>query len=177
MRIFCAVDNGATGTIGAIHENGSLSAFMPVPVYVSQDYNRSGVHRTTHVDYDVLKGMLKDLKSQGELHLITERPLKNPRLFRATISGVRAHEILLAVARSLGLQIEETLDSRDWQTTMCGPFEKGESKPASVRAGCELFPEHADDIRRHGDADGILMAEFHRRRVLAKEQAETKQET
>ena len=169
MRIFCAIDNGCTGTIGAVTEDGSWASFMPVPTYKSLDYNRSKPRHTTHVDYDKLHGLLSSLGKQGDLRLVTERPMKNPRLFTATVSGVRAHEILLAVTRSLGVDIEETMDSRNWQTAMCGPFEKGKSKEASVAAGCELFPEHSPLIRKHGDADGLLMAEFFRRRVLAEE--------
>ena len=170
MRIFCAVDNGCTGTIGAVTDSGDWAFFMPVPTYRTQDYNRSKVRHTTHVDYDVLKSIFETLRAQGELRLISERPLKNPRLFTASISGARAHEVLLAATRTLGVEIEKTLDSRDWQKVMCGEFEKGGSKPASVKAGCELFPEHADAIRKHGDADGLLMAEHFRRRVLADEQ-------
>ena len=175
MRIFAAIDNGCTGTIGAIPEHGKWTLFSPVPVYKTQDYNRSKIRHTTHIDYDLLRSRLEALKQQGELRLITERPLKNPRLFNATMSGIRAHEILLAVTRSIGVQIEETLDSRDWQFPMCGVFAKGASKEASAKAGSELFPEHAELIRKHGDADAILMAEFFRRRVLAAEK--TKQET
>ena len=169
MRIFCAVDNGCTGTIGAVTESGEWAFFMPVPTYRTKDYNRSKVRHTTHVDYDVLKSILETLGKQGDLRLISERPLKNPRLFTATVSGVRAHEVLLAATRTLGVEIEKTLDSRDWQKIMCGDFAKGESKAASVRAGCELFPEHSASIRKHGDADGLLMAEYFRRRVLADE--------
>ena len=175
-RIFAAVDNGCTGTIGAVSESGDWSFFMPVPTYRTEDYNRTKVKHTTHVDFDVLSSYLKALMAQGELSLVTERPLKNPRLFNATMSGIRAHEILLAVTRSLGVQLAGTMDSRDWQVPMCGIFEKGESKPASAAAGALLFPEHEAAIRKHGDADGLLMAEFHRRRVLA-EEAKTEKET
>lgn len=174
-RIFAAVDNGCTGTIGAVSESGDWSFFMPVPTYRTEDYNRTKVKHTTHVDFDMLAAYLKALMAQGELVLVSERPLKNPRLFNATMSGIRAHEILLAVARSLGVEIARTMDSRDWQVPMCGPFDKGESKSASVAAGAKLFPEHEASIRKHGDADGLLMAEFHRRRVLAEEKKNEKE--
>ena len=174
-RIFCAVDNGCTGTIGAVDESGDALIFMRVPTYKSQDYNKSKVKITTHVDYETLKSILWALKKLGTLHLVTERPLKNPRLFNATVSGIRAHEILLAVTRSMGLEITDTMDSRDWQKAMCGEFRIGESKQASLKAGLEMFPNHSNMIRKHGDADGLLMAEFSRRRTLAEEETRAKE--
>lgn len=177
MRIFAAVDNGCTGTLGAVSESRDWSMFDVVPTYRTRDYNRSKVRNTTHVDYDALLFVLSQLRKQGELRLVTERPLKNPRLFSASISGVRAHEILLAAARTLGVEIEDTLDSRNWQRPLLGETAKGESKPASERVGCELFPEHEALIRKHGDADALLMAEFFRRRVLAAEATKTGDQT
>lgn len=173
-RLFVAVDNGVSGTIGAVSEDLDWSIFMHVPTYSAREYMHSKERHMTHIDYDSLKKIFVSLSKIGDLVVVTERPLVNPKLFKATMSGVRAHEILLAVLRSLGIELHDTWDSRSWQKEMLGDFEKGESKPASERAGCLLAPEHSRAIKKHGDADSALMALCLRKRVLEAEKAARK---
>ena len=165
-KIYVFWDNGSSGTIGAISGDGNLTAYLHVPTYVSRDYNSSKVKNTTHLDYEELIKLFKHLKEQGELIVAAERPLKNPRLFNATMSGIRAHEVMLCVLRSLDIPLVATFDSRHWQEEALGPFEKGESKPRSLEVGVALFPEHERFIRKHGDADGILGAYIMRKRDM-----------
>ena len=173
-RIFCAIDNGVTGTLGAVDETNEWSFFMKVPTYSAKEYMKSKDRNMTHVDYDQLCKILKSLSDQGPLVIVTERPLVNPRMFKATMSGVRAHEVLLAALRSLKLDLYATWDSRDWQHEELGDFDKGESKQKSLKIGLTNFPEHAELMKKHGDADGLHMARRLRATVL-KEEAEKKQ--
>jgi hypothetical protein len=59
----------------------------------------------------------------------------------------------------------EYTDSKKWQTMLLPQGIKGsdELKKASFDIGCRMFPQHSDLIKRHKDADGILIAEYCRR--------------
>lgn len=166
QRLFVAIDNGVTATIGAVSEDGEWSFFRKVPTYSEREYMSTKVRYMTHVDQGLLRALLQELAKVGPLVVVTERPLVNPRLFKATMSGVRAHEILLATLRELGIELYATLDSKRWQKPVLGECEKGTTKPRSEEVGAELYPEHAKAIRDHGDADGLLMARWLRERVL-----------
>ena len=168
MRLFIGIDNGPTGTIGGITEDESFTFFVKVPTYSERSYTKK-VQNITHVDYDRLFEMLEKLSGSFDIVVATERPLVNPRRFNATMSGVRSHEILLAVLRSLGVELYATWDSKEWQKAQLGAFGKGESKLASERVGLELFPGHAGLIKKHHDADGLLIAKHLRDQVLKKE--------
>lgn len=55
-------------------------------------------------------------------------------------------------------------DSKHWQRILLPKGAKGpELKKASMDIGCRLFPEHEKLIRKHKDADGLLIAEWARR--------------
>jgi len=172
-RVFIGVDNGVTGTLGAVPEDGGWSLFSRMPTYKSKEYMRSKTRFMTHLDPVALEKFFRDLATEGPLTIVTERPLVNPKLFKATMSAVRCHEILLATMRRMGLSLYATWDSRDWQSKVLGKLEKGETKPASLAKGLELYPDHAEMMKRHGDADGILMAHWLRECVLAKEASQT----
>lgn len=168
-RLFVAIDNGVTATIGAVAEDGSESLFTKVPVYKAQEYMSSKVRFMTHIDQNALHKFLSDLRKKWSLVIVTERPLVSPKLFKATMSGVRAHEILLATLRTLKLELYATWDSRAWQHPMLGECEKGTTKIRSVEEGLRLYPQHSELINKHKDADAILMAHQLRRCVLEQE--------
>ena len=95
-----------------------------------------------------------------------ERPLKNPKLFAASISAVRAFEITLSVVEQLGFAFE-VIDSRKWQKYFFpAVFGKDNLKKASMQKGIELFPVVKNFIMQHKDADGLLIAEWARRNNL-----------
>lgn len=159
-KIFVFVDNGTTGTIGAIPEDGKWSLYMPVPTYKRMGYAKKKPKNESHIDYDCLKSTFEMLMALGDLVIVTERPCinSNPIYFWTSLGAVKSYEILLAVLRTLGLKLLGTVDSRAWQGEALGDFEKGMSKEKSLEVGAEKFPEHAELIRKHGDADGLLGA-------------------
>lgn len=157
-KVFVFVDNGPTGSIGVIREDGTSPEYIPVPTYKERNHTKGKSRHTTHVDYDALVGILRRVSKSGEIVLASERPLINPGRFFATISGVRAHEVFLCAARSLKLSPACTYDSRNWQPEALGPFSVGESKERSRQIGTQLFPQFAELIAKRGEADGILGA-------------------
>jgi len=175
MRIFLGIDNGSSGTLGAITEDGGKTFYVDVPKYKEKTYARSNDKYMTHLDYDQLLALLKKLQKLGDLVVSCERPMINPRMFTSSMSGARAHEVMLCALRTLGITLHSTMDSRDWQRPVLGEFGKGESKEKSVEKGCMLFPEHATFIKKHGDADGILIA-YHLRNEVLRGQPEQKKD-
>jgi hypothetical protein len=98
---------------------------------------------------------------------VLERPLVNPGMFKATLSGVRALEATLVVLELLGIAIQYE-DSKRWQQSLLPKGTKGstELKKASKDIGIRLFPQHADTIKRQKDADGLLLGEYWRRNFM-----------
>ena len=161
--IYCGIDNGSTGTIGIINEDKVL--FVLTPCKNVLDYQKKAKH-ISRVDYPALYELLEDYPSLG-IKFFIERPLKNPGLFEASASGLRAFEATLICLEQLNYPYS-VIDSKTWQKKMFPEGIKGsaELKKASVDVGCRLFPQFAEAIRKHKDADGLLIAEWARREKL-----------
>ena len=133
---FVGIDNGVTGTIAIL--DGDKSIFMETPVFETLGYQKSKVRHINRIDTVA---------------------------FQASISAARAIEATLIVLEELGLGYEY-LDSGAWQKALLPAGIKGavNLKKASKDVGLRMFPMHADTIKKHGDADAILIAEWARRR-------------
>ena len=164
-KLFIGIDNGVTGTIGCIYNNKTW--FFEVPIKTEQNYTKK--------KGNISRIVTSKLKEQFDLILneewpesimcLIERPMINAIRFAASISAARALETILIVVE--GLQIPyQYEDSKAWQGLLLPKGIKGGPalKEASKTIGCRLFPQHADLINKHGDADGILLAEYCRRK-------------
>jgi hypothetical protein len=87
----------------------------------------------------------------------------NPQRFKASTSALRALEATIIVLEELRLPFQY-IDSKEWQKEMLPKGIKGSSelKKASLDIGNRLFPQFKDV--KHGDRDGLLMAEYCRRK-------------
>jgi hypothetical protein len=128
----------------------------------------------TRIDWDALDGFLrrhlrkfKICNMSKEVRVFVERPYVNPKGFKATASALRALEATLIVIELIGLSYEY-IDSRQWQRKLLPKGLKGtpELKKASMDIGIRLFPEFVETIRKHKDADSLLIAEWARRNNL-----------
>ena len=157
------VDNGVTGSISAITDDGTY--FYPVPTKKEQSYTKTR-QNITRIDYSELLAILVGwtLFEKGTCYI--ERPYANPVGFKATVSAMRALEATLIAIERAGLPYEY-IDSKQWQKNMLPTDIKGtaELKKASVDIGCRLFPQHAEAIRKHKDADSLLIVEWVRRNL------------
>ena len=92
-----------------------------------------------------------------------ERPFTG-KFNKANVSAARALESTLIALERMELPFEY-VDSKEWQKEMLPKGIKGtpELKKASLDIGCRLFPKHKEKIKKHGDADGLLIAEYYRR--------------
>lgn len=156
------VDNGVSGTIGVIDLIEGNSQFIETPTKSEQNYTKTKGN-ITRIDHDKLQEFLIQFKDKKTLILL-ERPMVNPSRFQATISAIRALESTLIIIEKLQFSYIY-IDSKAWQKELLPIGSKGtQLKNDSVTIGKRLFPKHSDLIIKHKDADGILIAEFGRRK-------------
>jgi len=161
--IYCGIDNGSTGTIGLI--NGDKVLFLETPHKKVLDYQKKEKH-INRIDYPALFELLCGYPNDG-IRFFVERPLKNPALFEASASGLRAFEATIVCLEQLGYSYE-IIDSKSWQKKLLPGGIKGsaELKKASKEVGMRLFPQFAKEIEKHKDADGLLIALWAKRGEL-----------
>lgn len=171
-RGYIGIDNGVTGSIGFIFDNG-LSGFIETPVFKDKNYTKDD-QSLRRIDHKRLYEGLVHLGIEDVL-VIIERPMVNPHAFTATKSALRALEATLVVLETIGFEYEY-IDSKEWQREFIGSNVMGRDalKEASMRIGIELFPNNTTYIKRHGDADGLLIAEYARRRDNGETKIHTK---
>ena len=160
-KIYIGIDNGTSGTIGIVGDDISPT-FINTPTKKEQNYTKTK-QSITRLDW---KGFseLVSAYCDYELVAIMERPLVNPTRFKATTVALRCFEAQLVLVESLGCRIIY-VDSKDWQKEMLPKGVKGEDlKKASLDIGNRLFPSFASS--KHPDRDGILIAEYARRKNL-----------
>lgn len=159
--IYIGIDNGVTGSIGIIR--GDEAVMHLTPVFRELSYQKTKKRYITRVDHDKLIILLSDVHGQ-KCHIGFERPLVNPANFQSTCSAMRSMESTLIVLEKLSLPYEY-IDSKGWQKMLLPPVKGStELKKASTQIGIRLFPHLRKEITKRGDADGILIAEYLRRR-------------
>lgn len=153
------VDNGVSGSIGVVDDKGGHWWFK-TPTKTEQSYTKTK-QNITRIEINALLELLEPFKD-GKIFL--ERPVVNPKMFRTTMSAMRALEATLAVVEFLKIPLEY-IDSKEWQKALLPHGVKGspELKRASKDIGSRLFPKLQEEFEKHGDADGILIAEYFRR--------------
>jgi len=161
-KLIIGIDNGVTGTIAC--KAGNDEWFFLTPVKKEQNYVKKK-DMISRIDVNDLSQKLKHvMESVGALPqeclAILERPLVNPTRFKATLSAIRALEATICTLEALGLPYMY-IDSREWQREILPKGCEGEElKKASADIGCRLYPQRAELIRKHKDADGLLIAHW-----------------
>lgn len=165
MKIWIGIDNGTTGTIGAVDENGEVLSFIKTPIKLQQDYTKTKKN-ISRIDSQKLKSIL-EMYVPGEDFLVKaliERPMVNPMRFQSTVTALRAFEATLVIIETLKIPYQ-FIDSKEWQKDLLPKGVKGaeELKKASLDIGRRLFPK--SEIK-HPDMDGLLIAEYGRRKNI-----------
>jgi hypothetical protein len=161
-NVYIGIDNGVTGTVGIVDEKGNVLHFDKIPTFKEQNYTKKKNNVTR-----IAGGQLKHILSMNGIvpvFLYYERPMVNPGRFQATLSAVRALEATLTIIELLQIPYDY-IDSKEWQKVMLPNGIKGGSalKKASVDICKRLFPAQHEFAQKHGDADGLLIAEYLRR--------------
>lgn len=169
--IYIGVDNGATGSVGVVGGVDQAVTFLP-PTKNEQDYTKKA-QNITRLDWEAYRVLLMErvvapamvrYGAAAKIKAVIERPFVNPGAFRTTVCAVRAFEATIIVMEHLGIPWIP-IDSRAWQTKLLPEGLKGapKLKKASLDIGVRTFPHLAAEIKKHKDADGLLIAEWARR--------------
>jgi hypothetical protein len=167
MKTYIGIDNGVTGSIGIVDTSDNTSHFIKMPTFSQQSYTKKK-QNITRIDVKKLTDILSNsLALNSSYFLVIERPMINPRRFKASMSAIRALEATLNVIETLDIPYQY-IDSKEWQRDLLPQGIKGsdELKKASSDIGLRLFPIHKALIEKQKDADGILIAEWARRKGL-----------
>lgn len=159
MTIHIGIDNGVTGSLGII--TGETASLHKTPTFSEQSYTKTK-QNITRIDTKKLFNLLNFEGGDSPIHLrcLIERPMVNPGRFKATVSAIRALEATIIVLEQLSIPYEY-IDSKEWQRALLPKgCEKEELKKAAVDIAKRLFPS----VECNGDADGLLIAEYCRRR-------------
>jgi hypothetical protein len=159
--IFIGIDNGVSGSIGAVDKDGALY-FSPTPVKKELNYQKSKVSFIHRIDFDKMQRILMNFTAIEEVMVSIERPMINAMRFQASVSAARSLEATLIVLESLKIPFQY-IDSKQWQIPLLPKGIKGtdQQKAASLAIGNRLFPAFTD--AKHPDRDGLLIAEYMRR--------------
>ena len=160
-KVIIGVDNGITGTIGVINgKHGNI--FIQTPIIKQQDYTKKK-KIVSRIAVPALKNFFQaQYTDKNNVMVLIERPMVNPGRFTATLSAIRALESILTILESLELPYVFE-DSKKWQKELLpSGFKGNELKIASRDIGIRMFPQFKELIQKHGDADGILIAEYGR---------------
>lgn len=166
MFLSIGIDNGASGSIGVITDTSYSFFHTPIKKELSYTKTKKFITRVDHTAlYDIFEKLVSEHTS-AQMSVLLERPFVNNKMFVATLSAIRALESTLCVLERLKLPFQY-IDSKEWQKTLLPSGLKGteELKKASLDVGTRLFPIVADGIKKHKDADGLLIAEYGRRRI------------
>ena len=168
-KIYVGIDNGTSGTIGWVGDNIE-PGFILTPSFKEQSYTKAK-NIISRIDHLALKQTfiedIMDCYSPNDIFVVMERPRVNPKQFKTTMSAMRSLEATLCVIEDLGIA-HAYCDSKDWQKVMLpkGTVGTPELKKASLDIGCRLFPQFSELIKKHTDADGILIATWAQRAGL-----------
>lgn len=172
MKYYIGIDNGVSGSIGILDQDGKVIFFGPTPTKSVISYTKSRVRHMTRIDVRTLNDLLirvlslainiekEDAQGNAITHYraFIERPMINPTRFQASLSARASLEATLIVLENLHIPYEY-IDSRTWQKVMLPKGVTGEQlKSASHDIGARLFA-----IEHTGDYDGLLIAEWARR--------------
>jgi len=154
QRAYVGIDNGVSGSVGIIYEDGTYEFFV-TPVKKEQDYTKAKklINRVQPLE---LAELFKYV-GEGSMVMI-ERPMINSTRFNASMSAIRCFEATITILETLGLpyQVE---DSKAWQKALLPIGISGDDlKKASKDVGNRLFPN--TKLILHPDCDGMLIANY-----------------
>ena len=160
-KVYIGIDNGTSGTIGIVG-NVIDPVFCHTPTKKEQNYTKAK-QMITRLDWQGFSELVSAY-CDYDVVAVMERPMVNPTRFKPTTSALRCFEAQLVLVESLGCRIIY-VDSKDWQKEMLPKGVQGdELKKASLDMGNRLFPIFSSF--KHPDRDGLLIAEYARRKNL-----------
>jgi hypothetical protein len=163
VKTYIGADNGISGNWCIL---GDKTEIFMIPTFTQQSYT-SRKQNITRVDTNKLKEILKPYSGGKDVLIVLELPFVNSKMFKTSLSAIRALEATLIVIENLGIPYMY-ISAKKWQHDLLPAGLKGraEQKKASLDVGCRLFPTHKEEIIKHKDADGALIALWAKRMGL-----------
>lgn len=155
--ITVGIDNGSSGSYAVI-KDGVCLHFGPVPTKEALHYGKKG-GITMRLDRQKLAQTIELFTGGLPCRAYVERPFTGGPMFINTMLVARAfYEATLCCMEDSHIGVQ-TVDSREWQKPILGEIKGSPAlKKASMLKGCQLYPQWAGAIKKHGDADGLLIA-------------------
>lgn len=173
-KVYLGIDNGVTGTIGILSDHFQI--VKQTPVKKVQDYTKKkkNISRIDRAGFTAIIDWVKSYYNTppytgARIHAVLERPYMTNQFSKinAIISAHRAFEATLIILETHEISYE-VIDSKQWQKEHLpkGVTGSPQLKKCSMEKGIQLFPALKPKIEKHGDADGLLIAEWARRNNL-----------
>jgi len=151
-RTFIGIDNGVTGAITILNEQGIILLHEKTPVKHCLNYTKKKAYHN-RVDVFLLKEYLK--QAEEDTFCMIERPMLNPTRFTASISALRCLEATEIVLEELQIPYA-FLDSKEWQKALLpSGLVKDELKDAANQVAHRLYPK-----LKIVNADSLLIAQY-----------------
>ena len=153
-RVFIGIDNGVSGAITILSEDGFVHLHIKTPVKNCLNYTKKKAFHN-RVDFQKLK---RELETGNAPFCMIERPMVNPMRWVASVSALRCLEATEIILEELKIPYQ-FIDSKEWQKVLLPSGLKGDQlKKAAKDVAKRLFP--ALEIV---NADSLLIAEYCRR--------------
>lgn len=161
---YIGIDNGVSGSIAVLGEDGTCCFYSHTPVTKCLNYTKTKAW-INRINHNALEDILEQF-SQYDCRCAIERPMVNPGRFKATVSALRALESTQIILERLKIPYQ-FVDSKGWQKALLpAGLEKEELKIAANEVCKRKFPDIA--LKHPGDGDSLLIAEFLRSCELQK---------
>lgn len=165
-KIYIGIDNGTSGSIAIISQDHQTTYFE-MPSKKEQNYTK-GKDGISRIDFPKLITLFQCIQVPTDCKplVILERPFVDPGMFKTSGRALRSLEAVLIAVEYMGWA-HMYCDSKNWQRVLLpNGVKKKQLKKASKDIGLRLFPECEAFIKKQGDADGLLIAEWARRNNL-----------
>jgi hypothetical protein len=154
-RVFVGIDNGVSGAITVLSENGVVLKHIKTPVKNCLNYTK----KKSFINRIDKNKMVDELTTNYEIcFCMLERPMVNPMRWNATVSALRAEEATEIVFEELAIPFD-WIDSKQWQKVLLpSGLDKDQTKKAADEVAKRLFPR-----QKIVNSDSLLIAEYCRR--------------
>lgn len=169
VDLVIGIDNGVTGTIGALSKDQSYYFYCETPIKTELDYTKE-IQKINRIDFFKLKETVESIiytrSNINKPLVVLERPMVNTQRFKSSCIALRAYEATLIVLEQLKLNYI-TIDSKQWQHYLFGKNTTLlDLKKESCNLGITLYPLFKKEMSVHGDADSILICKYIIEKVL-----------
>lgn len=161
--IYIGIDNGVTGSIGVI-QNDKVH-FILTPHKKELDFQSTSKKFINRIDHEKLYDILDNF-SGVKTKVMLEQPMQNPRLWKASVSAIRAFENTIIALDRLNMH-REYISVHSWRRELLPGYTRTmklpQAKLVAMEMATRLFPQFKDEFEQHKDPDGIMIAEYCRR--------------